>query len=54
LKTASAGAFKSRKVQKQTEPPFLATQIISLLAFLILGTLATKRFRESSLARVDA
>ncbi len=30
---------------KQTEPPFLAAQIVSLVAFLVLGTLALKRFR---------
>jgi hypothetical protein len=30
---------------KQTEPPFLAVQIVSLVAFLVLGTLALKRLR---------
>ena len=30
---------------KQTEPPYLAAQIVSLVAFLVLGTLALKRFR---------
>ncbi len=31
---------------KQTEPPFMAVQIVSLVAFLVLGTLAVMRFRE--------
>jgi hypothetical protein len=30
---------------KQTEPPFMAAQLVSLVAFLVLGTLALKRFR---------
>lgn len=30
----------------QSEPPFLAAQLISLVAFLVLGTLAVRRFRE--------
>jgi uncharacterized membrane protein SirB2 len=30
---------------KQTESPFLAVQIVSLVAFLVLGTLALKRLR---------
>ena len=29
---------------KQTEPPFLATQVLCLALFVVLGTLATKRF----------
>ena len=31
---------------KQTEPPFMAVQIVSLVAFLVLGTLSVKRFSE--------
>ena len=31
---------------KQTEPPFMVAQVVSLVAFLVLGTLAAKRFRE--------
>jgi hypothetical protein len=31
---------------KQTEPPFMAAQMVALVAFLVLGTLAVKRFRE--------
>jgi hypothetical protein len=31
---------------KQNEPPFMAAQIVALVAFLVLGTLAVKRFRE--------
>jgi hypothetical protein len=38
---------------KQTEPPFMAAQIISLVTFLVLGTLAAKWFRESPLVHVD-
>jgi hypothetical protein len=30
----------------QTEPPFLVAQLIALVAFIVLGTLAAKRFRE--------
>lgn len=30
----------------QSEPPFLATQIISMLAFIVLGTLAVRNFRS--------
>lgn len=30
---------------KQTEPPFLAAQVVSMVAFIALGTLAVKRFR---------
>jgi hypothetical protein len=29
----------------QTEPPFLIVQIVSLVAFIVLGSLAVKRFR---------
>ncbi len=31
---------------KQTEPPFMVAQVVSLVAFLVLGTLAAKRFHE--------
>jgi len=34
---------------KQTEQPFMAVQIVSLVAFLVLGTLAVKRFRAEPL-----
>jgi hypothetical protein len=34
----------------QSEPPFLAAQLVSLAAFLVLGTLAVKRFREAPVA----
>jgi hypothetical protein len=41
----------------QNEPPFLAVQVASMVAFLVLGTLAARRFRgeytESSLAGVN-
>ncbi|WZO96878.1 hypothetical protein EP7_003883 [Isosphaeraceae bacterium EP7] len=30
----------------QSEPPFLVAQLVSMLAFIVLGTLAWKRFRE--------
>jgi len=30
----------------QTEAPFLATQLVSLVAFLVLGTLAVRRYRR--------
>jgi hypothetical protein len=30
---------------QQNEPPFLITQIVAMVAFLVLGTLAVKRFR---------
>jgi hypothetical protein len=33
---------------KQTEPPFMAVQIVSPVAFLVLGTLSVKRFREQA------
>jgi hypothetical protein len=33
----------------QNEPPFLAVQVVSMVAFLVLGTLAAKRFRAESL-----
>jgi hypothetical protein len=29
----------------QNEPPFLAVQVVSTVAFIVLGTLAAKRFR---------
>jgi hypothetical protein len=31
---------------KQSEPPFMMAQIVSMVAFLVLGTLAARRFRE--------
>jgi hypothetical protein len=34
----------------QSEPPFLAAQLVPLAAFLVLGTLAVKRFREAPVA----
>jgi hypothetical protein len=34
----------------QNEPPFLAAQVISLLTFLALGTLAMRRFRGPNAA----
>ncbi len=30
----------------QSEPPFMIVQIVSLVAFIVLGTLAVKQFRE--------
>jgi hypothetical protein len=30
----------------QSEPPFLAAQIVSMLAFIVLGTLAVRKFRS--------
>ena len=33
----------------QNEPPFLAVQVVSIVAFLVLGTLAVKWFRADSL-----
>jgi hypothetical protein len=30
----------------QSEPPFVATQVVALVAFIVLGTLAARRFRE--------
>jgi hypothetical protein len=33
----------------QSEPPFLVAQVVSLVAFLVLGTLAVKRFRAEPL-----
>ena len=33
---------------KQTEPPFMAAQVVSLVATIVLGTLAVKRFRGQS------
>jgi hypothetical protein len=32
---------------KQTEPQFMIAQVVSLLAFIILGTLAVRRFRPN-------
>jgi hypothetical protein len=34
---------------KQTEPPFMVAQIVSLVAFLVLGSLAVRRFRAEPL-----
>jgi hypothetical protein len=34
----------------QSEPPFLAVQLISLAAFIVLGTMATKRFHPGALS----
>jgi hypothetical protein len=34
---------------KQTEPPFMAVQIVAMVAFIVLGTLAVKRFRTEPL-----
>jgi hypothetical protein len=34
---------------KQSEPPFLAVQVVSMVAFIVLGTLAMKWFRPGSL-----
>jgi hypothetical protein len=34
---------------KQNEPPFLAAQVVSMVAFIVLGTLAVKKFRAESL-----
>ncbi len=34
----------------QNEPPFLAIQAVSLLAFIVLGTMAVRRFREVPLS----
>jgi ABC-type protease/lipase transport system fused ATPase/permease subunit len=31
---------------KQSEPPFVATQLIALVALIVLGTLAAIRFRD--------
>jgi hypothetical protein len=33
----------------QSEPPFMAAQIVSMVAFIVLGTLAVKRFRAEPL-----
>jgi hypothetical protein len=33
----------------QNEPPFLAVQVLSMVAFIVLGTLAVKRFRTEPL-----
>ena len=32
----------------QNEPPFLAAQVVSMIAFIVLGTLAVKKFRAES------
>lgn len=32
----------------QSEPPFAITQLVVLIAFIVLGTLATKRFRKGA------
>ncbi len=34
----------------QTEAPFLTAQIVSLVVFLVLGTLATRRYRKEPIA----
>jgi hypothetical protein len=34
---------------KQTEPPFLAAQVVTMVAFIVLGTLAAKKFRAEPL-----
>jgi hypothetical protein len=31
---------------KQTEPPFLVAQVVSMVAFIMLGALAVRRFRS--------
>jgi hypothetical protein len=33
----------------QNEPPFLAAQVISMVAFIVLGALAVKKFRAEAL-----
>jgi hypothetical protein len=33
----------------QNEPAFLAAQVVSMVAFIVLGTLAVKKFRAESL-----
>jgi len=38
----------------QSEPPFMAAQLVSLVAFIVLGTLAVKRFREIAPAPANA
>jgi hypothetical protein len=35
----------------QTEPPFMVAQLVSLVAFLVLGSLALKRFRTVPIAQ---
>jgi len=30
----------------QSEPPFVATQIVAVVAFLVLGILAVRKFRS--------
>ncbi len=34
----------------QSEPPFLITQVVSMVAFIVLGTLAVRKFRNVSAA----
>jgi hypothetical protein len=36
----------------QNEPPFLAAQVVSMVAFIVLGALAVKKFRAESLGLV--
>jgi hypothetical protein len=36
----------------QNEPPFLGAQVVSMVAFIVLGTLAVKKFRAESLGLV--
>jgi hypothetical protein len=36
----------------QNEPPFLAVQVVSMVAFIVLGTLAVKRFRAEPIGTV--
>lgn len=36
----------------QNEPPFLVVQVVSMAAFIVLGTLAVKRFRVEPLGAV--
>ena len=38
----------NRLAPHQTEPPFALAQGVLLVAFLVLGTMATRRFREGS------
>ncbi|MHC5539853.1 hypothetical protein ACYOEI_16665 [Singulisphaera rosea] len=37
----------------QNEPPLIIAQVVSVVAFLVLGTLAVRRFREIPLAPVN-
>ena len=36
----------------QNEPPFLAAQVVSMVAFIVLGALAVRKFRAVSLGSV--